>query len=1740
MNENIESILGLSPMQEGMLFHTLAASAEGMYVQQLVLRIRGELDRSAFEQAWTRVVARHQALRSAFVWESAATPLQVVFRTVELTPRQEDWSAAPEAEREARWRALVEADRRQDFPLRRPPLMRLTLIRVGEREHRFLFSYHHLLLDGWSGSMVFREVLALYDALRRGAALELPEPLALTRYAEWMRGRSLSPAEGFFRKHLAGFRAPTPLMEDRRGVQRAAPEQGFDVREAQLDRGATAALTAFARGQRLTLGTVLQGAWAAMLHRHSGEREVVFGAVSSGRPAELPGVDQLVGMFINTLPARVRIEPDDRLLPWLQALQRQMAELREYEYVPLVKLHPWSEVPAGVPLFETCQVLENVALDVLRPIAVGDAEFVVEDFAARTSDPITFLVLPGETVRLQLLFDRARLAPRAAERLLGHLQTWLAAVPGAAGERVEALPILTATERHQLTRGWSGPALPIPPTTVQALFAEQARRAPDRIAVRDADGAYTYRQLDERANRIAHALRARGAGPGSRVGLALHRSADMVAAVLGAMKAGATYVPLDPAFPTARLAFMARDARLTALVTHRGCLEQLPLPEDRALFLDGGDALAAQPADPPPGSGDPGDVAYVLYTSGSTGQPKGVQISQRALVNFLVGMQELPAVRPEDVLLAVTSLSFDIAGLELLSPLLVGAQVVVAPQAAVTDGAALREWLARSGATVMQATPATWRMLLAAQWQPAPGLRVLVGGEALSPDLARALGASGEVWNLYGPTETTIWSTAWRVEPEEEISIGRPIANTQVHVVDAGGQLLPVGAAGELVIGGEGLAVGYLDRPDLTAERFVTSPATGARVYRTGDLARWREDGTLVVLGRNDSQVKVRGHRIELGEVEAALNGEPLVRHAAVTVVDDAAGEQAIVGYVVADAEAARAQTAELEREQQGEWQRAWDDAYDSGQGAVADPTFNTRGWNSSEDGKPIPADQMRDWLEATVARIRSLAPRRILEVGCGTGLLLFRLARDCEAYVGVDYSRQALANVAGHLSRLGEAASRVSLVESDAAELREVEERSVDLAVINSVLQYLPGVAAAVSALERVVGKVAEGGTVFLGDVRELGLHAALWTAVHLSQAAPRTSARELRGRVERSLASERELLLDRGLFAALPGRMPRVASAKVLVKRGRAASEMTRFRHDVVLRLDRPSEADEPARRTEDWSASRLTLDALRALLSDGGAGGVAVRGVPNARVMAAALAARWLRKEGFEGTVESLRKEVEARAAGAVHPEDVWAVAESLGLSAELTPSNQGAELFDVAFRRAGAPAVPVSGRPASSPEGIARPWRDYANNPLQGRLGAALTPALRRGLAEKLPSYMIPSAFVYLDALPLTPNGKVDRRALPRPDRGAAVQSRAYLPPRDGLELQLVRIWEDVLGTSPVGVHEDFFDLGGHSILAVRLAAQVEKRLRTRLPLSTFIGARTVEAQALLIRAGGKGARQDALVCVQPGGSKAPLFCVHPAGGDVLCYRDLSRALGPDYPLYAFEAVLDEAGALRDRTVAGMADAYVGALRGVQPVGPYRLAGWSLGGLVAAEMAVRLRARGEVVSFVGVLDTALPPPDQELRGVDISRGTLAFIRYIEEYYRRPLHVAAHEVAGRRGDDLVAYLAERLRAASVLPPDVDLAYARRLYDAYMDHTRAFFDHQPSQYSGPMTLMRARTPLPPELAYAAIPRESRTLGWEHYCADPVEVIDVPGDHLTILTPGPVRELAERLRAALDRSEAA
>ncbi|WBP86172.1 amino acid adenylation domain-containing protein [Kitasatospora cathayae] len=899
-------MLPLTALQEGLLFHSLYdQQASDVYHLQFAFDLRGELDAEALHRAATGLLRRHANLRAAFRQRRNGESVQVVLDEVTLPWRVVDLSTLPVARREEELAAILAEDRAKRFDVKSPPLIRCQLVRLGAREHRFVLTSHHLLMDGWSVPLLLNELFTMYAD---GGDHALAPVRPYRDYLRWLSRQDRAAAEAAWRRHLGTLEEPTLLGPAGAGRETVVPD------EALVDLGAdlTARLTAVARRNGLTLNTAVQGAWALVLSRLTGRSDVVFGATVSGRPADLAGVESMIGLFANTVPVRVRMDPDQSLAGLLAGLQQERSALADYEHLGLGELQQLSGVRAE--LFDSLYVFENFPAPAERGTPVYEGLTLAgADGQAAAHYPLTLTVLPGAALRLRLDF-RADLFSRAT--VLGWadcLRRVLEALVADPDQPVAAVDVLDDAQRQRLLVEWSGTTAAPDGSCLPELFEAQVRRTPDATALWQDDAPVSYADLNALANRMARFLVDQGVGPESVVALALPRSADLVVALLAVLKAGGAYLPLDLEHPRERVEMITAAARPAVMLTTEDGLAHLPAGQAR-WCVDGAEFRTATAGYAANDLTDrdraaalrPEHPAYVIYTSGSTGAPKGVLVPHRGLVNFLLGTGQLFPMDTGDRMLAVTTVAFDIHVLELYLPLLAGASVVVAGRDQVRDPAELAALLRRSRATIMQATPTLWQALLAEHPQDARGLRMLVGGEALpAPLAARMRELTPAVTNLYGPTETTVWSTAADLGADHPgaPSIGRPIRNTRAYVLDDRLRLVPPGVAGELYLAGEGLARGYLDQPALTAGRFVADPygPAGSRMYRTGDLARWTEDGRLDYHGRTDHQVKLRGFRMELGEVEAALVAHRGVTQAVVVLREDRPGDRRLVAYVVPD-----------------------------------------------------------------------------------------------------------------------------------------------------------------------------------------------------------------------------------------------------------------------------------------------------------------------------------------------------------------------------------------------------------------------------------------------------------------------------------------------------------------------------------------------------------------------------------------------------------------------------------------------------------------------------------------------------------------------------------------------------------------------------------------------------------------------------------------------------------------------
>ncbi len=1120
------------------------------------------LDVAALEKSLNVLIERHEVLRTTFV-AIDGLPMQVIAHSFRLPLPLVDLSGLSESQQKAEALRLANHEVQHPFDLAQGPLIRARLLKQGAEKYILLLTIHHIIFDEWSMNVFYHELATLYEAFSSGKPSSLSDlPIQYADFAIWqqedLQGEMLDEHLAYWKRQLTG--APTtvnlPVDRHRSAVLTSSGAMYF----ATLPKDLVEKLKALSHQEGVTLYMTLVAAFQTLLQRYTNQDDLMSGTFAVGRTQI--ETEALIGFFTNTLVLRTDLSGNPPFRDLLSRVRETVLEAYAHQEAPfeyLVKeLQPERNMSQN-PLFQ-------VLLSLDPPLPTLSSNWIPAPLAIQTGTTKFDLSLGlaerswGMTCRFEYrtdLFDEVTIALMA-----GHWQMLLESIVANPSKPLAELPLLRETERHQLLVEWNATQTAYPKDRcIHQLFEEQVEQTPDATAVVCEDKYLTYRELNARANQVAHYLQQLDVGPEVLVGICVERSLDMLVGLFGILKAGGAYVPLDPTYPADRLAFMVEDAKVSVLVIQQHLRENLPAPGAKFVCLDADRVVLSQQREVNPAPVvTSNNLAYVIYTSGSTGQPKGVQISHRAVVNLLTSMRQQPGLLAEDTLLAVTTLSFDIAYLELFLPLTVGARLVVASRDVTTDGQALAELLTRSQATIMQATPITWHMLLAAGWQGSYRLKILCGGEALPLELMKQLlPKAASLWNLYGPTETTIWSAACQIKPEDEVvTIGHPIANTEMYILDRQLQLVPTGVPGELYIGGDGLARDYLNRPELTAVGFIRHPFSaepGARLYKTGDLARYRADGTIEVLGRLDQQVKLRGFRIELGEIEAVLSQHPAVRQAVVMAREDVPDDKRLVAYLVTQ--------------------------------------------------EPPP----------TISELRSF----------------------------------------------------------------------------------------------------------------------------------------------------------------------------------------------------------------------------------------------------------------------------------------------------------------------------------------------------------------------LKEQLPEYMLPSAFVFLEALPLTPNGKVDRRVLPAPGPTKSTTADTFVAPTLAVHYQLLQIWEELFYIRPIGIRDNFFDLGGYSFLATRLVNRIEQVFRKKISLATLFAGPTIEhlADALQQQEEGSGSWSP-LVMVQTGGSRRPFFFLHGDYGDggYYCFP-LARNLGPDQPFYALEPYsFDILGV--PPTLEAMAAAHLKSLRSVQAEGPYLLGGYCNGGLVAYEMARQLHAEGETVDLLVLVD------------------------------------------------------------------------------------------------------------------------------------------------------------------------
>jgi amino acid adenylation domain-containing protein len=1463
----------LSFSQRRLWFLDQLEPGSAFYNFPLAVPFNNPVNTVVLEKAINEIVKRHEALRTIFT-AVAGEPMQIILPELRVPLAIIDLRHLSREVQDTELIRLGAEMAQRPFDLASGPLLRTALLRRDQQEYIFVLVMHHVISDGWSLGVFWRELIELYNSFYVNRPSPLPDlAIQYADFAVWQRqrlqGEHLFDLLSYWKRKLSNIPVvhlptdrPRPAVLSYRGA----------FQEIAVPGPLTHALRAISQREEATLFMTLFAAFAVLLQRYTGQDDIVVGSYVAGRDhAEL---EDLIGFFINTLVLRADLSGNPPFRTLLRRIRETALDAYAHQELPFEKLveelQPERDLSRN-PLFQVSFQLFSAQVDRSSPTVAKGAPTIdlnrgmaIFDIAVNIWDGPD--ALTGHIEYSTDLFDAATIA-----RLAGHYQTLLWSIVTNPDEKLSALQILSEQEQRQLLHDWNETSATIPHFCVHQLFEQQVERSPRATAITVEGWDLSYDELNRRANRLTYRLRQLGVKREMPVGICVERGINMIVGILGILKAGGAYVPLDPSYPGERLTFMLEDSDARIVLIEERTASRLPKQSVATLRLDDERVFDGCNDANPETAATPEDLCYVIYTSGSTGKPKGVMSPHHATVNRLQWMWTEYPFEPGEIVCQKTALSFVDSIWELFGGLLKGLKTVVLLDETVKDPRKFITALAAAKVSRVVLVPSLLRALLNSGIDLANELPALkywtASGEVLPYDVYaefRQNVPGAKILNLYGSSEVAADVLCCDLSTTElttrSVPVGRPISNTKVYVLDRYHNLVPIGVPGELYVGGQCLARGYHKRPDLNAEKFINVRLADNNncLYKTGDLVRYRNNGQIEFVSRLDHQVKVRGHRIELGEIEATLSEHNQVGEVIASVVETAEDNR-LIAYVVpvqGNAEAATDPRQELT----SRWQAVWDETYHNS--VHADGSFNIVGWNSSYTGEPIPPAEMHQWVDQTVSRALSFKPKRVLEIGCGTGLILLRVAPYCTHYVGTDFSKGAIDHVRREMKKTPGKFGHVHLYERSASDLEDLEE-PFDLIIFNSVIQYFPNVEYLTNVLKKAICLTTPTGILLIGDVRSLPLLRALHTSVELQRAPDTLTVEVLQSRIQKQVAEENELAVHPALFHRFA---PEIAQVTVDLKRGTLVNELIQFRYDVTLRRERALKAVVPDIWL-DWSSQELSPDRLENTLLTERPQIIGITGIPNARTIAPLKAVELLETRSFN-IVSEIRRRLRQSPNGGVDPEALWKLGEKLGYDVSIGLLGSGADgRYDVIFRRAEESSPPISfGFPS-----VARSNADvnqHVTNPAAAVGTQGLVAELRNYLQNRLPHHMIPAMIVLINALPRTPNGKVDRRALPTPDmvRGSLVNS--YQPPRNKIERLLASIWAEVLNVAQVGTQDNFFELGGHSLLAIQLISRIRAEFNKELPVRAIFETPTISGLAVKLDANGMQYRQRQEITIAP--------------------------------------------------------------------------------------------------------------------------------------------------------------------------------------------------------------------------------------------------------------------------------
>ena len=1410
------------------------------------MKLVGILDIEVLEKTFLEIIRRHEALRTNFVTINNV-PKQIIHEEPKFELEFVDQSHLPQEEANQAIQDLIEIESQKAFDLSNDSLIRLVLYKVRDEDHTLFLNKHHIISDGWSFFVFFNEISVLYKVFSENKPSPLPElKIQYTDYAVWQRkyldGEILNKQLEYWKDKLLH----TPILElplDKPRPKEQTNNGGNFL--IHINRELTDKLNKFSKENDVTLFMTLLSAFKVLMYKYTGQEDICVGTPIANRTKT--EIEPLIGFFVNTLALRSNLNGQISFIDLVTQIKQTTLDAYDNQDVPFEKVVD-NVVPernmAYSPLVQVMMALQN---NPVSELTLGDLTLKQVDIERSISKFDLFLDLVERQEGIYGLieyntdlFDKDRI-----ERMAEHLQVLIESILSNPSARISDFEILTPKENQQLLVDWNNTQVDYPSEKcIHQLFEEQVEKTPNNTVISFENSQITYKELNEKSNQLAHYIKGRGVETESLVGICVERSVEMIIGMLGILKAGGAYVPIDPDLPQERIAFMLEDANCEIIL----CQKHLKLPETKAeiIYLDSDwEKIKSEPTKNVNSKVKGDNLAYVIYTSGSTGKPKGTLIEHKSVLR-LVSQRGFEFLKNRKSVLQYATISFDASIFEIWGALCNGSELVICPPINLSIEE-LEQIVIKNKVDVVWLTSALFSLVVENRIEMFDHVEyLLAGGDVLNKNHVAKLLESNKniiVVNGYGPTESTTFASLYFMNfpttIKNTVPIGRPLDNTKLYVLDSHQSPVPIGIHGELHISGDGLAREYLNQPELTAEKFIKNPFGGdaySRLYKTGDLVKYLPDGNIEFIGRIDKQVKVRGFRVELNEIELNLINHAKVERAIARVLNNKSSQtNEIAAYIKFNTN--RVDKDSISDKRVDEWASLYDETYSKIEGKDSREFI---GWNSSYTELPIGQEEMTEWLKCTIDLIKQFSPSTILEIGSGTGLLLFEMAKHFDKYYGIDNSQEAINYLNRVIDSRKELANNVELYVKGADEIRDLNVNDVDTVIVNSVTQYFPNLQYLEQTIIDSIEKIENIGFVILGDLRNYELMEDFFRSTGLYKIEEKNTVDVLKQRIKTEIKNEKELILNPQYFVSLQERFQEISHVDIRYKQGQYQTEMNKYRYNVVLHIN--NEVVKEIDKNLDWNSSPDIHAKLEEVLKEGNLDVLSLDNVPNYFLEEDELLSRLIDQDQIS------IKEIKAQITNA--PIDgfksLFSICED-NYRKEIV-WNEKRYLCNILFIN-----KKIDGRTAINQSQLYgnSKTQEYSNDTIKRELTIESINEIRKYLEEKLPDYMIPSYFLEIEKVPLTANGKIDSKKLPDPYTERILSSNIFVAPRNEIEKKLVEIWQNLLGVAKVGMFDNFFELGGHSLLATQIISKIREEFNIELPLKTIFNNPDLQSFAKIV-------------------------------------------------------------------------------------------------------------------------------------------------------------------------------------------------------------------------------------------------------------------------------------------------